>query len=115
MPKYTYVVFTRPMPGQDSAYNEWYSKQHLTDVLAVEGFVAAQRFELVDVEGNAPDASPYMAIYEIDADDPRAILDRLVATANAGAMPISESLDAATARTILYRPITDRIEASPGG
>ena len=109
MPHFKYVVFTEPAAGQEDAYNEWYTNQHLADVLKVEGFVAAQRFKLVEVENNTLPASRYMAIYEIDADDPKTVLDRLVAAAGEGSMVISEALDQGSAKTTLYQPITARI------
>jgi len=109
MPHFKYVVFTEPKPGQDDAYNDWYDKQHLAEVLAVDGFVAAQRFKLVDVPGNPQGASRYLAIYEIEADDPKTVLDRLVEIGTGGGMVISDALDRASAKTILYQPIGERM------
>ena len=86
MPHSKYIVFTEPKAGQDDAYNDWYDNIHLAEVIAVEGFVAAQRFKIVDVTGNAPGASRYLAIYEIEAADPRAVIDRLMAIGTGGGM-----------------------------
>ena len=109
MTHFKYVVFTEPVPGREDDYNDWYNNQHLTDVLAVEGFVAAQRFKIVELDSNSQPASRYMAIYEIEADDPKVVLDRLVETALTNGMVMSDALDTAGAKTILYTPITDRI------
>ncbi len=109
MPHFKYVVFTEPKPGQDDAYNDWYDKQHLAEVLAVDGFVAAQRFKLVDVPGNPQGASRYLAIYEIEADDPGAVIDRLTALGTTGGMVLDDALDLTSAKTILYRPIAERM------
>ena len=57
MAKLWLVVLTNPVEGREDEYNEWYSDRHLEDVLAVEGFEAAQRFEFVP-SGLSPDA-PY--------------------------------------------------------
>jgi hypothetical protein len=107
MPSFKYVVFSNPVPGKEDAYNDWYSNQHLDDVLKVDGFVAAQRFKRVEVAGNTAGASPYMAIYEIEADDPQAVLDRLVAAVGEGTMIISDALDT-DAATFLYEPVIER-------
>jgi len=112
MPRFDYVVFTEPVAGKEDAYNDWYTNEHLSDVLKVEGFVAAQRFKLVEVEHNSLPASRYMAIYEIEADDPKDVLDHMVAAATDGTMVISEALDQSCAKTILYQPITARIAKS---
>jgi hypothetical protein len=109
MAHFKYVVFTEPKPGQEQAYNDWYDNEHLADVIAVEGFVAAQRFRLVDVPGNGSPASRYLAIYEIEAEDPNAVLDRLVEIGTNGGMAISEALDRDSAKTFLYQPIGARM------
>jgi hypothetical protein len=109
MPHYKFVVFTEPKPGCENEYNDWYSNVHLKDVLSADGFVAAQRFKLVEAGMNSQPASRYMAIYEIEADDPNAALDQLPAAAASGAMVMSNALDTAVAKTFLYQPITERI------
>lgn len=50
------------MPHADrlAAWNAWY-EGHIEHLLAMPGFLSAQRFCAV-----APDASPYLAIYEIE-------------------------------------------------
>jgi len=109
MPHFKYVVFTEPKPGQDDAYNHWYDNVHLAEVVAVEGFVAAQRFKLVDLPHNTQPASRYMAIYEIEADDPKAVLDNLTAIGAGGGMVLSDALDRDSVKTILYQPIGERM------
>ena len=78
-------------------------------MLQVEGFTAAQRFKIVELDSNSQPAARYMAIYEIDAEDPKAVLDRLVEAALASGMVISAALDSSSAKTVLYTPITERI------
>ena len=46
MPKYTFMVLTNPVEGQEDIYNDWYNNRHLADVLKVPVFVSAQRFKL---------------------------------------------------------------------
>jgi hypothetical protein len=111
MPHFKFIVFTEPVPGREDEYNDWYTNRHLADVLSVEGFVAAQRFKIADVTLNSQPASRYMSIYEIESDDPQAVLDRLVANSASGDLVMSEALDTAGAKTILYAPITERITA----
>ena len=109
MAHFKYVVFTEPKAGQDDAYNDWYDNHHLGDVLKVEGFVAAQRFRIVELDSNSQPASRYMAIYEIEADDAQTVLDRMVTVANSGGMVITDALDRDSAKTILYQPIGARV------
>jgi hypothetical protein len=109
MTQFKYVVFTQPKPGQDDAYNDWYDNHHLNDVLKVEGFVAAQRFKLVELDSNTQPTSRYLAIYEIEAADPQAVLDRMTEAAASGAMGLTDALDTGSVQTILYQPIGARM------
>ena len=84
------VVFTQPKPGQEAEYNRWYDEVHLGDVLKVEGFVAAQRFEVATAQiGDAAEAAParYLAIYEIEAETLEAALAQLSAALTAWRCP----------------------------
>ncbi|WP_298176953.1 DUF4286 family protein [Saccharomonospora sp.] len=65
---YLFLVQSDPLPGREDEYNDWYTNQHLHDVVAVPGFVSAQRFRLADYqrEGNPEPAYRYIALYEIE-------------------------------------------------
>lgn len=103
------IVFTQPTPGREAEYNDWYDNVHLGDVLETDGFVAAQRFKLAPTQiGDPaePAPSPYLAIYEIEADDLGAALEKL--NAGAGTMVMSDALDQDGATAIAYSAIGDR-------
>ncbi len=91
MPRYKFLVLTNPRPGEEAEYNRWYDEVHLGDVVAVPGFVAAQRFRIED----AADFSGYryLSIYDIDSDDPKATFEALTARAGTDAMQVSSALD----------------------
>lgn len=107
------VVLTNPVEGREDEYNDWYTKQHLDDVLAVEGIRAAQRFEWVPskLSRNAP--YRYLAIYEVDEDRREAAEAALLKVAETEAMPISDAMDTRLA-TWWFTSITDRLEAGDG-
>ncbi|WP_051361736.1 DUF4286 family protein [Solimonas soli] len=105
MAKVLYVVFTRPAEGQEPDYNRWYDEQHLGDVLKVPGFVAAQRFQVV---GDNAMPAPYLAIYEVETEDPEGIRARLEALAGSAAMPVSPAMDMERVAASVFRPITER-------
>jgi len=89
-----FMVLTDPVEGQDDAYNDWYDNRHLADVLAVDGFVSAQRFRLShqkSPEGVA--SSRYLAIYEMETDDIDATLAALLSRLGTPVMPVSGALD----------------------
>jgi hypothetical protein len=104
------VVLTNPVEGREDEFNEWYSGRHLDDVLAVEGFTAAQRFKLVDSKLSRGCEHRYLAIYEADHDDAERAETALFAAAGTDAMPISEAM-AKPQVTWFFQTITDRVEA----
>jgi hypothetical protein len=66
------VVLSRPHPGKDDEFNDWYSNIHFRDVLRFRGSIAAQRFHLSDKQiavYRNPLKWKYLALYEVsDAD-----------------------------------------------
>lgn len=87
MAKGLFYVETWPSaPERDAEYNHWYDTVHLQHVCSVKGFVAARRYAPVDGKG------PYIAIYEIEADDLEAAVEHLVAAFETGKFQISSSI-----------------------
>ena len=107
MAKHILVVVANPLPGQEAEFNRWYTDQHLDDVLRVPGMVAAQRFE---VSADGPKGLPgrYLAIYEMDIDDPKTAFAALAEAMQAGRMPISAAMDPANLVASILTPITER-------
>ncbi len=77
--KHVIVVLTEPVEGREAEYNDYYENLHLDEVLATTDCVSAQRFKLTAQQG-APCPLPYLAFYEVEAEDAQAALDRLNAT-----------------------------------
>jgi len=108
MGQYQFLVISNPVAGREAEYNEWYDRQHLHDVLQVSGFVAAQRFR---VTGDSTLSGRYVAIYELESDDPAATLAELNSRAGQASMPISSALDVATVSVALLTPLADRVSS----
>ena len=112
MAKHLLVVVTTPAEGQEEEFNRWYTSEHLDDVLRVPGFVAAQRFKLTrDTAKRSP--GPYLAIYEMDTDDPDAAVAALTEASVSGRMKISTAMDAVNVVASIYTPITERKVGAP--
>ena len=93
MRTFTFVALTNAVPGREQEFNDWYDNQHVKDVLAIPGFVAAQRFERVGGAVRAVSPYRYLATYEVVTDDPDAALQELLARVGTPSMPISEAMD----------------------
>jgi hypothetical protein len=86
MAKAILIVESRPSsPDRVDEYNDWYNDTHLPEVVALPGFVSAQRY--------APaDDGPFVAVYEIDSDDPGAVVGSLGEAVGSGAVQMSDVL-----------------------
>jgi hypothetical protein len=120
-----YIVRSNPVPGREEEYHDWYSRQHLPQLLAVPGFASAQRFVLSPVARGAArliagelstgPASPRMrpsrytniAIYEITG-DPRLAFDALDRARRAGAITPPAAIAGEIAAHV-FAPITGRM------
>jgi hypothetical protein len=90
MPRYKILVMSNATEGREDEFNEWYTREHLPDVLRVPGIVAAQRLRRTDTQPNAgPFPWKYMALYECETDDVQQLIDSLKARAGTPEMPIS--------------------------
>jgi hypothetical protein len=79
VPRGILYVETRPAsPEQAAEYHAWYDEIHLQEMLALDGYVAARRFAPFGDEG------PFVAIYEIEADDLAGMPSKLTAALRAG-------------------------------
>lgn len=70
-PRYMLFVYSRPTPGMQEEYDQWYSNTHLHDVLELDGFAAAQRW-VFDHPHPADGPEPEwrnVALYEVPAED----------------------------------------------
>jgi hypothetical protein len=110
MASYTLVVQSNPITGQEEAYNEWYDRQHLGDLLRIPGITAARRLALA--EGYSA-AHKYLSLYEIETEDPREVIAEMVRRANTPLMEVSPALDAANAVFTMYECLTPWREAEP--
>lgn len=111
MGKHSLIALTNPLEGRDDAFNEWYMSEHPTDAFELPGIVAAQRYQLSDVQHRSgPLEWKYLAVHEIDIEDVSETLNALAAASDTGAMKLSPAVS--PERMVwIYQPITDRIEA----
>lgn len=112
MDRHLLVVLTKPVEGKEDEYNEWYSSTHLDDVLAIDGFVSAQRFALTELP--RPQQAPYryLAIYEIEGDPEKARRALREATRGEDSMELSDALDWSDVASWYFTPVTERRSTS---
>ena len=109
MTRHLLVVSSDPIAGSEEDYQRWYDEVHLPAVLAVPGFVRAQRFAAApSIHGELPDRR-FLAIYELETDDLKRALARLAEAAPG--MVISAALDRSTATHFAYTAVGPALEA----
>ena len=102
MAKYLLLVPSSPKPGQEDEYNRWYDEVHLKDVTAIPGVVSGRRYT-ADPSSPHPADTPYMAIYEVETDDPAQVFGEMYRRATDGSMQISDALDNSSAKMMLFK------------
>ena len=108
MGNYTLVVYTNPVEGREDDYNDWYDNQHLGDVIAAAGFDRAERLRLTNIGTPTAGQHRYLALYQVETDDPESVFKGLIAAAGTDAMPMSDAIDVAGASMGLFETISER-------
>jgi hypothetical protein len=87
MARFSFVVYSNPVEGREQEYNDWYSNQHLKDLLAIPGVLAARRFKISATQiREAAQPYQYLAIYDIEADDVPSFVKELTLRTASGAI-----------------------------
>lgn len=105
MPSYIMVVLTKPTEGQDAQYNDWYTNTHIPEVCDIPGITAGERWKVVPEFCMSQPPRPYLAIYEIEADDAGSVMQELMRRAESGEMQMSDALDLESAMYWIYEKI----------
>lgn len=70
------AILTEPTQGKEAEFDNYYENTHLDEVLATTGWKSAQRYVLTDEAGTACPL-PYLALYEVEAEDPLTIIETM--------------------------------------
>jgi len=109
MAKCKLIALTNPLPGKEAEFHDWYQNKHLPELVAFAGVQGAQRYKLVAKLMGA-DANQWLAIYDIDIDDPGALLAQMGQAAASGKLTPGTASDMATTYTALFIEHGPRVE-----
>jgi hypothetical protein len=107
--------------ADDDAFNCWYDKVHLPEVVSLPGVVSARRYRTAAVkplDGIAGATHPYVAIYEPEATseaDLQALMDTMAAAMLAGRFDMAGPIDMSNVGAILATPIGTKLCAVQSG
>jgi hypothetical protein len=109
MPNFKLVALTRPVPGREDEYHNWYNTVHLPELVNQFKMKGAQRYQLVAKLIGA-DENDFLAIYDVECDDPGVFLGQMGEAAASGKMTPSDATDAGTTYTALFGEYGPRVE-----
>jgi hypothetical protein len=101
MPKLKLIALTTPLPGKEEEFHDWYNNTHLPELVNGLGMQGAQRYQLVAKLMGA-DENPYLAIYDIEADDPGAFMAKMGEFAQSGGRTPATTQDMGTTYTAMF-------------
>lgn len=107
-----YFVQSNSVEGRDDEFNEWYDSTHVPEVLAVEGFVSAQRFRRSTALDRPDSPEPefrYAALYEIEG-DPMTAVKALGAAVRNGEVALSDAMAPAMV-SVLFDALGEKVVA----
>lgn len=102
------IAQSAPLEGCEQAFNDWYQNTHLPDVVAIDGFIRAQRYQVgAHISGTEP--LPYLTIYEIEAESAGAARQSLIDAAMAGKTPVADVFDRSLMTTTIFSPCDEAV------
>ena len=102
MGNYVMVVQSRAKEGRDAEFNHWYDTTHFPDICAIPGVKSGRRFEATAIQWGQP-GLPYLAIYEIETDDPALVMAEMGKRSASGTIKQSDALDAQAVALWIYK------------
>jgi len=103
--QYWVMVFSRPIAGKDTEFNQWYDQQHVPDMLSIPGFTAAQRFVTVQAATPTSTLPPYLVIYDVNTRDLDATNAEVMHRIKAGTIRKGKAIDYPGIVTFIYAPL----------
>jgi hypothetical protein len=94
MPRFTYAVLSRAVPGREEEFVAWYRDRHFADVLKMPGVVGGKLVSLdfQRVYGLETPQWTLLTLYELEGDDAATVIDSIRAASGSDDMPMSDAL-----------------------
>jgi hypothetical protein len=106
--RYILMDFANPLPGRETEF-ERSENQIIERALRLPGWMAAQRFRLVDTPGR-PSAKPKeLTLWETEGTSAQAVQDTLSSAQKSGLIQKNAATDQGTAEMVYWEPITPYI------
>ena len=113
---YHFFVFSNPVAGHEDEYNKWYTNQHALDVVAVPGFVSAQRFVMAPEQlKRVPVQVPkYLIVYKVVTGNLESVTTEVARRLKTGQTVIDPTFDKTTSLSYWYRDFKPMVKGAGG-
>ena len=108
MAKFKLIALSSPVPGKEDEFHDWYQNTHLGQIISQPGGVGAQRYKLVAKMMGA-DENEWLAIYDIECDDPMEFLGAVGKASAEGKLTQCEANDMGKVYTALFAEHGERV------
>lgn len=98
MTHYRFLVESRPLPGREEDYHEWYDGRHSADLLTLPGARRVQRFSTVGPDQDAPS---FFMIVDYETEDLPTLLATIRTRAQTSEMPSSNAIDRSSVKVTI--------------
>lgn len=105
---YCMMVFSNSVAGQEDTYNTWYDSQYLPGLVAIPGFVTAQRFVVSETQLRPRITEPlpkYLVMYSIVTNNLASVYVELNHRVKTSKIPMSPALDKSSLISFTYKAI----------
>ena len=106
MAHFELMILTKAAEGRRDELAHWYDTVHIPDHLRVPGYVSAKRFEVDRLDGPAESLNwDFMTVYDLETDDPSAVIAEARRRLGTDEMPVSAALDMTMTLALLATPV----------
>ena len=107
--RYLLLELSNALPGRDADFDRS-AEERMQSVLALPGWLAAQRFRMADTPGRAPSDKPrYLTMWETEGASAQIINSTLNKALENGTAKRNTAADEKTAEMVYWEPITPHI------
>jgi hypothetical protein len=108
MAKFKLIALATPVAGKEDEFHDWYQNVHLPQIISQPGGVGAQRYKRV-AKLMGQDDNEWLAIYDIECDDPMQFLGAVGQASAEGKLTQTEANDMGKVYTALFAEYGERV------
>jgi hypothetical protein len=102
MSKHLMIVYSNAKPGRDAEYMDWYKNVHIGEICQIPAVKNGHMYEAIPASPSKP-STTYVAAYELETEDPMAVLAEIGRRGQAGEFNMSDAVDSGSAQFMFLK------------